>query len=423
MKTMILNLKSACCSLNNNLIQGIYYKIKKEKVFMKKRILIIFLAFFIIPVTLWISCFIFDSHDAASLKELGVIDELDGSDLEKATPPVQPEIPWTPALTAFRDALDAAISRCTIVVTQVIGDQNANFKFTFYYAGVSGTQSDGTAVSGSFNVYADQTTVTVIKNSITIHYYIAGDAQGAMFYDGLAKYLQNKNGTVPKQENVIILMFNVYINHIYNEIEIVFRELNTVPYFIIYKTSSGTDCMSRADYTAKVNAYIAAIKSRVNSRYTIVNDASDPSDTLNRIKFVASAPAGYLKGAETYVYQGSPLSFMWVNMYDGKPDLGYYNPSAVYNEELRFHYQDIDPSPDGFMLYDGMVECLKYYYNVNTLAMSVEIPVLASQIRITAVNAATKSIYFTDPNGKKWVIVYISGETGLTVSELRADNS
>ncbi len=243
---------------------------------MKKRILIIFLAFFIIPVTLWISCFIFDSHDAASLKELGVIDELDGSDLEKATPPVQPEIPWTPALTAFRDALDAAISRCTIVVTQVIGDQNANFKFTFYYAGVSGTQSDGTAVSGSFNVYADQTTVTVIKNSITIHYYIAGDAQGAMFYDGLAKYLQNKNGTVPKQENVIILMFNAYINHIYNEIEIVFRELNTVPYFIIYKTSSGTDCMSRADYTAKVNAYIAAIKSRVNSRYTIVNDASDP---------------------------------------------------------------------------------------------------------------------------------------------------
>jgi hypothetical protein len=389
---------------------------------MMKKSFIFLLALCLTASFIWVNCNPFGSG-SQKIIESYILDELDGPDEVKATPPEQPDIYIPAALMTFKNTIDTNLTAETVIVTEVAGgDPKANYKLTLYWLGNSGTQADGCAYGTNFNVYATETSVQVVKESISVHYYIGGNGTGAMFFDGLAKYLERKNGTAPKQEDVILFMYKISIRHSYTNVEIVFREFNTTEYWVIYKTSAGCDILSRTDYIAKVNEYISVLKTKVNLRYKITYDSTDTSAAAARLRFAASSPTGYLIGPSTDTVDGPHPSFAWVILYNGKVDFDYYNPSSYYIQELRFHFQGISEEVDGNMLYDGLVGCLKYYNDLSTLDMSYEIFILATQIKVTKVDAATKAIYFTDPKGKKWVIVYISGTYGDTVSQLKEDN-
>jgi hypothetical protein len=176
---------------------------------MKKAIWIIVLILLFTALLVWFSCNPFNAPKQDIDAESSILNELDGPDEVKATPPEQPDIPWTPALTTFKDNLKAGVYSGVYVVVNVTSNpgNNANYKISCQNYVPKLVMGDFKSVN--FEVYATESNVQLLKDSISPYFYSGYYPDGAVLYDGLYKYLSNINGAAPKQEDPFIKMTRI----------------------------------------------------------------------------------------------------------------------------------------------------------------------------------------------------------------------
>jgi hypothetical protein len=145
-------------------------------------------------------------------------DELDGSDVVRATAPDQPDIYIPAALQAFKTSLDDALD-LKIIVTEITGDANANYQISYYWTGVSymtgylaGFTPDGRSY---VNVNASEASVKVLTDTVHMYYGGAGTGVGNFFFNAV-KFLMNHNGkSNPSDLEVLCYMDAFKVRSIY----------------------------------------------------------------------------------------------------------------------------------------------------------------------------------------------------------------